>query len=411
MYYTDSSEIDSLVDYIKSFGDIKILYGGWKSPYFLADDNIDYYVLGHADNSVVQITNDLNQKKLPSSKVVLVEEKQRNVIDSADFDEPSLDKINTSWETRNVLPKEGLPIELARGCIFKCKFCNYSLLGKQKGTYIRPSSMIKEEMIKNWELFGTENYYITDDTFNDDNDKIEELHRIFTSLPFKPKFSSYLRIDLINKYPHQADLLTDMGLVGTYFGLETFNYESAKCIGKGLHPNKVKDRLEWLSDRWKNKVNIASGFILGLPYDTHEYFDELIKWCEETNTIQNINFYPLFLFKRDKTHPLKTYASEFSLNSEIYGYSFPDDTNKMNWVLSEQNLNYVECQQIANDFSNHINYKNKISEFQMITNMNIGIPLQDMYDLTINQINQKYDIVKMNKSKLDQYKNLIGLEL
>jgi isoleucyl-tRNA synthetase len=38
----------------------------------------------------------------------------------------------------------------------------------------------------------------------------------------------------------------------------------------------VKDRLYWLKEQWENKVNMSAGFILGLPYDTHEYFYDLI---------------------------------------------------------------------------------------------------------------------------------------
>ena len=30
-----------------------------------------------------------------------------------------------------------LGLETARGCIFKCAFCNFGLIGKEKGTYER----------------------------------------------------------------------------------------------------------------------------------------------------------------------------------------------------------------------------------------------------------------------------------
>lgn len=40
---------------------------------------------------------------------------------------------------------ETLPIEVSRGCIFKCKFCRYAMIGKKKGTYIRDMELIKED--------------------------------------------------------------------------------------------------------------------------------------------------------------------------------------------------------------------------------------------------------------------------
>ena len=332
------------------------------------------------------------------------------VLDSNKYAEPKMDNITTNWWNKeyNILPNEGLPIELARGCIFKCKFCTYPLLGKQKGTYLRDPECIKDELIKMWESTGTTSYYFSDDTFNDDNDKIEALHRVFTSLPFKPKFSAYLRMDLINKFPHQADMLTEMGLVGTYFGIETLQPDSAKCIGKGLHPNKVKDRLHWLHEKWNKKVNIGAGFILGLPYDSTEYFEELYKWCSEPdNPLQQISFYPLYLFNRQKGGRLDAYTSEFSLNPEIYGYTFTNDT--IRWDLKSQNLSYDICKQIAGEFSRDICVNNKIAEFQMITALNTGITLEDLYNLSEIEIYNKYDVPTMNKLKIDSYKQMIGV--
>lgn len=415
MYYTDMKYIDDIIDFVRTNSKAKLLYGGAKAPFFLADDRIDYYVIGYSDVSVVELTKTLETDTtvgLLESQDYKIGDKTTKLIDSSKYPEPKLDDITTYWWNKdfNILPNEGLPIELARGCIFKCKFCTYPLLGKKKGTYLRDASLIGEEMIKMWEAHGTTSYYFTDDTFNDDNDKIEALHKVFTSLPFKPQFSSYLRLDLINKFPHQADLLTEMGLIGTYFGIETFQADSAKAIGKGLAPNKVKDRLYWLDEKWKNKVNIGAGFILGLPYDTHDYFDELLNWCMQPDVpLQQISFYPLFLFARNKNNVerLRAYTSEFSLHPDVYGYVF--NGNAMDWELPSQNLSYVECQDIANYFASLVGPNNKVAEFQMITNLNVGVKIEDLYRLTEDEINMKYDMEMLNKQRIDEYKKMIGV--
>ena len=406
MYYTSIDDIDSIINYIKTNSKAKLIYGGAKAPYFQADTNIDYYVIGYADTSIIELTKHIQTGSDIKLKIV----NDTKIVESINFDEPKMDNIKTNWKDQYVINKEGLPMELARGCIFKCKFCSYPLLGKKKGTYLRDPSEIKDEMIQNWELYGTESYYMTDDTFNDDNDKIDSLHKIITELPFKLKFSAYLRVDLINKYPHQATLLKEMGLIGTYFGLETMQPNSAKSIGKGLHPSKVKDRLYWLAEEWKNSVNIGAGFILGLPHDTESYFEELISWCMESNNpLQHISFYPLYLFPRKSDHDLAAYTSEFSLKPEIYGYEFNDKTNWMNWTLHEQELSYEKCNLISNEFNSIITPRNKVAEFQMITNLNIGIDINDLYKHTIIELNQKYDIPKMNSMRIDEYKQMIGV--
>lgn len=414
MYWTpDYAEVTKIIDYIKLHSNAKLIYGGARAQYFIIDKNIDYYVLGNADNSVKELTDFLNSNvdQLTASRSVAIDDATVTVIDSDDYPEPDTKNITTNWFNKNfnVLPNEGVPMELARGCIFKCTFCDYHLTGKKKGTYLRSVDQVRDEMIRTWELTGTDSYYFSDDTFNDDNDKLEALHGMFTSLPFKPKFSCYLRVDLLNRYTHQADLLVDMGLVGTFFGLETMQPDSAKSIGKGLHPNKVKDRLYWLEERWKNKVNIEAGFILGLPHDSMAYFNDLLTWTlEEDNPLQNIHYYPLYLFNRDKGDPLVKYGSEFSINPDVYGYTFEKNQAPI-WTLASQRLNYSLCLDIATKFNELRSPMNKMAGFHVITAMNSGIALDDIYRCTIDEIKQKYNIPKLNKKRLEQYKLLVGI--
>lgn len=403
MYYTEYSDVKFILNLVKFLAPkAKILYGGARAPYFAlydVDKNVDYYVTGNADTAIIDITDTLAGKKDS------FEHLSGKQIDSFKYPEPSINNITTRWWNYPVTKGEGLPMELARGCIFKCKFCDYPLTGKKKGTYLRDPNQIKDEMIKNWETHGTESYFFTDDTFNDDNDKLEALHKVFQDLPFDLKFSSFLRLDLINRFPHQAQLLKEMGLIGNFFGIESLNQKSATAVGKGLRVEKVKERLYWLKEQWGNTVNIEAGFILGLPYDTEQYFKELIDWClEKDNPIDASHFYPLMLFHYKDNPELHRYASEFALNPDIYGYKV---SNVCKWELPEQNLNYETCLRYSNEFNDLILPRNKIAGFGVITALNTGVPLDDIRNLTELQIQSKYNIPSMNKQKIREYKRLL----
>jgi len=393
MYYTKYDDVIKVLQYVKEHSNAKLIYGGAKSPYFLEIDSlVDHYVLGNADNSILDITGAIKTNRHLES-----------VIDSLNYPEPDVKNIPTRWTDFKVFTGEALPIELARGCIFKCKFCSYPLLGKKKGTYLRDFDQVKDEMVQAWETHGTDTYYFTDDTFNDDNDKIETLHKLFTSLPFKLKFASYLRIDLINRYPHQAQLLQEMGLIGTFFGLETLQPDSAKAIGKGLHPNKVIDRLYWLNETWNNRVNIESGFILGLPHDSMSYFNELITWSmKEDNPIHAIRFYPLSLVKGVP----ERYSSEFSLNHEAYGYKFTTDNSS--WKLREK-LSFNLCLDISKRFNMMRAPMNKYAGFNMITALSDGFKLDDLYNYTQRELLDKYDTYELEQFRVNEYKRMIGI--
>ena len=417
MYWTYDNEIQQIMDYIKANSKAKIVYGGTKSEFFLGKDkNIDYYIGGLADNSIVSFTNYLKTGDesllLHCEEVADYDGKKCYFIDSTKYPEPKMHEIRTNWwnPKHNVIPGEGLPIELARGCIFKCKFCTYPLLGKKKGTYLRDAQEIKDDLIRNYESHGTTDYFLTDDTVNDDVDKLESLHKVFTSLPFKPTFTGFFRLDLINSKPATADLLAEMGVIGVFFGIETLNHGSAKSIGKGLHPNKVKDRLYWLKEKWNKKVNIGGGIILGLPHDTTDYFEELIDWHLQPDCpMDHVQFYPLHLNDRSKEKRKGLYVSEFNLHPEVYGYEFPGKNNIMYWELPEQQLSYIFVNEISKQFNRRRDHMNKIAGFEMTRYKNVGVSLDDLYDLTHLQIKEKYDLDAMNNLKINEYKKLLGL--
>ena len=123
MYYTtEYEEVYKVIDYIKANSNAKLVFGGARAQYFLLDKSIDYYVLGYADNSVIDLTNFLAGKK---DKIDFLREEINEgythlVIDSADYPEPDVKNVSTSWHRKdfNILSNEALPIELARGCIF-----------------------------------------------------------------------------------------------------------------------------------------------------------------------------------------------------------------------------------------------------------------------------------------------------
>jgi hypothetical protein len=54
-------------------------------------------------------------------------------------------------------------------------------------------------------------------------------------------------------------------------------------------------------------------------------------------------------------------------------------------------------------------FKNKFAEFQMITAMNIGISREDLHSMTIKEIMRKYPMEHLNSTKLQEYKNIIGI--
>ena len=104
-----------------------------------------------------------------------------------------------------------------------------------------------------------------DDLLNDSPEKCEYLHEVFTNLPFKVKFGSYARSDLLISHLHTLPLLEESGAVGLQFGIETLYKKSGSAIGKGMAKEKTIERLNNIKEN--SNISLGSGYIIRLPYE------------------------------------------------------------------------------------------------------------------------------------------------
>ena len=167
-----------------------------------------------------------------------------------------------------------MPLELGRGCIFKCNFCNFGLIGKTKGTYTRNHMVIHDELKRNWEENGIYKYWILDDTFNEDNDKLEVIAKLKADSNIPLELSAFLRLDLQNRLK-QEQLLVDCGLKNPQYGIETLNPDSAVAIGKGWNPEEQMEYLRSIKHNVFKDVWLFSHFIVGLPEDSRESLHDM----------------------------------------------------------------------------------------------------------------------------------------
>jgi len=311
------NNIQDVLRYIKeSYPNIKLAIGGGNSCYFEGDQTFDIVVHGYAEEVFLKY---LKGKKNLYPKIGKTE------IINGDVEKFEIEHLRHSWSENDlILPNETLPIEISRGCIFKCKFCNYPLNGKKKFDYLRSADLIADELVENYEKYGTTNYLFADDTFNDSTYKLEQLHKKITQLPFKVNFTTYLRLDLLNAHREQLPLLKELGLKSAFFGIETLHDKTAKFIGKGMPSSKVKDfLLELKNDIWKDEISMLCTFIVGLPFETIEITDQSFEWVKSAGL--NSAWGPLFINVNHR------YRSELSLNYEKYGYKITD-VEKGRWV-------------------------------------------------------------------------------
>ena len=256
------------------FPNVRLCLGGAQVTGATADflqqfDYFDYFVKGQAEASALEIVKRLEANDpLPNG-----------IISDKEYPFDDFNATTNFFESCDAIQHgEALPIEIARGCIFKCKFCGYDLIGKKLGDFVKRPELLREELIRNYNEYGTTDYYVADETINDSMEKVDMLLESVKDLPFKPKFGGFLRLDLIWKYPEMAQKLLDWGLETCSFGIETINDASGKSVGKGLGKQRIEETLTLLKEVWGDKVYVNASFILGLKYDDHNTAVELDAW-------------------------------------------------------------------------------------------------------------------------------------
>jgi radical SAM superfamily enzyme YgiQ (UPF0313 family) len=346
--------LESIVEISQIYPKLKIILGGYNS--LIAKKIKEFDIFGIVENSpngkycedtFIDVV-DFIFKKSPEPKFSIeINQYTKKVIKS--YKEPVYKRYNielddfTFHKDDNIVPGEALPLEISRGCIFKCKFCNHLMIGRSKLDYLRSFELIKAELTYNYNQWGTTSYYIICDTFNDTVYKMAEWHKMILSLPFKIQYAAYLRADLLDKNEEVPYMLKESGLVAAFHGIETFNIESANAIDKGWSAKRAKDYIpELYHNIWKSDICQTLSFIVGLPGDTKEDNFETLQWFID-NKLYHILFHPLLL----TYNPDVRFLSEFDKKYLNYGYKF-DKSEESSGVFNNWYNDYWTYKEVLN---------------------------------------------------------------
>lgn len=222
-----------------------------------------------------------------------------------------------------ISPDEWLPIEIARGCSFRCAYCTYDHKGKDDTT--KHVKILRDELIRNYELHGVTKYHLLDDLYNDSDDKIKRLYDdVWSKLPFKPEWISYLRLDLIWHNKEQAEWLEASGCKLGSFGIETLHTKAGQKVGKGLGKERIIETLEHLRSVWGDRVLVTALMIAGLPHEPYEHIQETMEWFRSTDLVHDYIYNALWVTPPEHKD-LVIKQNDMSQDYEKYGLSWGPD--------------------------------------------------------------------------------------
>lgn len=330
---------------------IKIIYGGSKAQNQMAK-NIDCNFISYADHHIINYVNQLQLDKLAGIESELSELK--TITYNKDTDPFIFKNSVIEWEEDDyVFPNEVVPIEVSRGCIFRCKFCSFPLNGKSNNDYVKDMDILYQELITNYERHGITTYIFSDDTFNDSTEKLERILSVVKRLPFRLRFTSYLRLDLLRAHPKQIHLLQEIGLQFAIFGIESLNQKTLQTIGKKLNFEKLKQILTFIRNVWGNDVITYASFIFGLPFETKESLDFQAKWIieEGLDYLHDIKTLPFFISRSTDADINK---SDISKNPFEFGFDYEPREGKSGWHNKTNDLYFSDMLNYSDQVNNKV---------------------------------------------------------
>jgi hypothetical protein len=384
--------MDNLTKFIKEkFPHVSTILGATNAYYTNADPkNIDYWIDSYGELAMLELVKGLVGNTRTGIKFEMSTFGSKKLIKSiTSYPAYDLKSYKNLLEKRDFVKDfEWLAIEFARGCKFNCSYCNFPVLGV-KHDNSRTKEDFEWEMKHNYDMFGVTNYTVADETFNDRKEKIMKFADVAETLKFRPFFSGYIRADLATSNKDTWEHLARLNFAGHFYGIESFNRKSAKAMGKGMEPEKLKQGLLDLRSYMQQNGDFyrsTISFIIGLPYDTEESWLQTENWLMDNWTDQSMIAFPLHLInpaKTDEIHKTVTNISDLSKNPGKYNITemdpsevplvesgghiatrkkwYPEDT----YFWKHDTSDMFKAEKLADDITKRTNGKFAINNFSL----------------------------------------------
>lgn len=360
-FFLNSPVVIQLIEWLReTYPHIPLVAGS--QNHSMKELEMDWYIYGYGENGILALIDHFNGGPEPIHT-------NRVINCYVNYKSFPKDDLTVSYKDDDFIsPREILLLEFARGCKFKCKFCSFPVLGV-KGDFSRTAQSVYDEMLENYDKWGTEHYIVIDETFNDSSEKIEKFASVIEKLPFTPKMTAYIRADLIVSRKQDWDNLIKMGITSHFYGVESMKHESAKAVGKGMDSGRIKEGLLEVDEYFRSTAGYYKGhisLIAGLPHETIGDLRETGRWLSQ---YWNENSYHMnVLMIKDLQNNIKTlnHNSEFDVNWSQYGYrrsEFPPDD--IDWS-SSRNTYYQNMYNFVKDGNEYLFWENDHTNFHEV---------------------------------------------
>lgn len=157
------------------------------------------------------------------------------------------------------------PLSTSRGCPYDCIYCASSAVIGRSWSARSPQSLLAEVLAAQ-KLYGFDNFYIIDDSFNLDQERVKKFCQLLVKNKVEISWGTCgFRADRSD--PEMLALMKESGCNGVCVGIESANPEVLRRIGKGETIEQIRQGIERIH---ASGLHITGMFMIGNPGDTYK---------------------------------------------------------------------------------------------------------------------------------------------
>ena len=254
--------------------DVPIIVGGPQVTIMpeltMENPAFDYGVEGEAEIALPQILEAISGRVPPvdvggalyrrDGQVVLGGPAEVTPIDEIPL--PARDRLpNDRYFDMTTESRRVSSIMTARGCPYKCAFCERYIRG---GHYrMRSAESVVDELELLITKYGCTEVVIYDDTFTANKNRAAEICESILRRGLKFKWDCRTRVDCVS--PDLLRLMARAGCSRISFGVESASEDVRETFNKGITIDQVSETFEWTRAAG---IRILAYFMLGAPKET-----------------------------------------------------------------------------------------------------------------------------------------------
>ncbi len=282
--FMDLKDVSEITEYVKEKNrEATLILGGpvsWSYPpekIMNEIPNLEAIILQEGERTFLDLIKKIQQGE-PLNQISGIAYKSGNTvkktspptfIEGSEFPRPDWNIVNLTKR----MPI--LPIETARGCIYKCAFCSETSYWT-KPVRLKPIDKITEELKTNIQEFNIKTFRFVDSCFTAPQKRCTKICDAIIKENLDIKWTSYARIDNMSR-----DLLQKMkqsGCVAVDIGMESGDPTILRKMEKNYTP---KDIIKSINTAKEVDIITHCNLVIGFPGETAETIENTINTLEK----------------------------------------------------------------------------------------------------------------------------------